>query len=128
MRLRIVVPSILVALIAFPGIARADLTGFFGATMTPSSRAVKGFAFGAGALAIGFEFEYAHTNEDLTDLAEPAPELHTYMFNGLVQTPFAIAGFQPYGTAGYVVRAVEGGGVRSAARLRRGAGVRRALR
>ena len=59
-----------------------------------------GFAFGAGLLVVGFEFEYAHTNEDLTDPRQLAPQLHTFMFNGLVQTPVAIAGFQPYATIG----------------------------
>ena len=91
---------ILVAgLLLIPSIAHADLTGFLGATTTPSSRRVEGFAIGAGLLVAGFEFEYAHTHEDLTSL-ELAPELRTFMFNGLLQTPLAIAGFQPYVTVG----------------------------
>lgn len=87
-------------LLGTPAAARADLTAFVGATATPVNRPVKGFAVGAGLLVAGFEFEYAHTNEDLTDPTELAPELHTFMFNGLIQTPVAIAGFQPYGTLG----------------------------
>lgn len=77
--------------------ARADLTGFIGATTTPENRQVRGFAFGAGLLAIGWEFELAHTVEDLTTAA---PTLRTYTGNLLIQTPFAIHGFQPYATVG----------------------------
>jgi opacity protein-like surface antigen len=82
-----------------PAVAHADLTGFLGATTTPNSRRLEGFAVGAGLLVVGFEFEYAHTHEDVTAV-ELAPELRTFMFNGMVQTPFAIAGFQPYATVG----------------------------
>jgi opacity protein-like surface antigen len=60
-------------------------------------RSVKGFAVGTGLVIVGFEFEYAHTNDDLENAA---PELRTFMFNGLVQTPIAIARMQFYGTAG----------------------------
>lgn len=77
--------------------ASADITGFFGVNFTPANRPAKGFAIGAGLLVVGFEFEYATTNEDLP---QAAPALDTYMFNGLIQTPFAIAGIQPYGTLG----------------------------
>lgn len=87
-------------LLLTPSIASADITGFIGVNATPSNRPVKGFAVGAGLLIAGFEFEYADTNEDLTNATELAPGLRTFMFNGLVQTPFAIAGFQPYATAG----------------------------
>jgi len=77
--------------------AAADVTGFLGTNSTPNTRSVRGFAIGTGLLIVGFEFEYAHTNEDLP---EAAPGLWTYMFNGLVQTPFPIGGMQFYGTAG----------------------------
>src|SRR5262245_21054714 len=77
--------------------AAADITGFLGVNFTPANRPAKGFAIGAGLLVVGFEFEYATTNEDLP---QAAPALDTYMFNGLIQTPFAIAGIQPYGTLG----------------------------
>ena len=66
-------------------------------TTTPANRPAKGFAIGAGLLIVGLEFEYAGTNEDLV---EQAPSLRTFMFNGLLQTPFPIAGLQLYGTAG----------------------------
>jgi hypothetical protein len=77
--------------------AFADATLFIGSNSSPSNRQVKGFAGGIGLLIVGFEFEYANTSEDL---AKAAPSLQTYMGNGLVQTPFAIMGFQPYLTIG----------------------------
>lgn len=83
--------------------AAADLTAFLGRTTTPESRNAKGLAIGTGLLVVGFEFEYASTDEDLTAPLGPdtvAPELKTYMFNGLVQTPVPIARMQFYGTAG----------------------------
>ncbi len=73
-----------VALLVYPSTARADITGFLGVTTTPSSRPAVGFAVGAGLLIVGAEFEYSHSNEDLTELA---PSLRTFMFNGLLQTP-----------------------------------------
>lgn len=93
----LVAPLVCVLLLATPSQAFADLTGFLGVTTTPSNRPAKGFAIGAGLLIVGLEFEYASTNDDLI---EQAPRLRTFMFNGLVQTPFPIAGFQFYGTAG----------------------------
>jgi hypothetical protein len=80
-----------------PSPAAADLTGFLGVTTTPANRPAKGFAIGAGLVIVGLEFEYASTNEDAL---EQAPSLRTFMFNGLLQTPFPIAGLQFYGTAG----------------------------
>ena len=80
-----------------PPTASADATAFLGTNSTPSNRLAKGLAVGTGLLIVGFEFEYAHTNEDLT---KAAPSLHTYMFNGLLQTPVPIAGMQFYGTMG----------------------------
>jgi opacity protein-like surface antigen len=79
--------------------ARADLTGFVGSTATPVNRRVTGFAIGTGLLIVGFEFEYASTGEELTSIPV-APALKTYMFNGLLQTPFPIARMQFYGTVG----------------------------
>jgi opacity protein-like surface antigen len=79
--------------------ARADLTAFVGRTATPTSRNAKGLAVGTGLLIVGFEFEFSSTEEDLTS-AQSAPALKTYMFNGLLQTPFPIARMQFYGTAG----------------------------
>lgn len=94
-----VFPSALFLFVAMllPSTASADLTAFLGTTPTPSARVVKGFAAGMGLLIAGFEFEYAHTNEDLV---EAAPGLRTFMFNGLLQTPIPIGGVQFYGTAG----------------------------
>lgn len=83
--------------LVLPAAASADVTAFLGANTTPSNRVVKGFAAGAGLVIVGFEFEYAHTNEDLV---ADAPSLRTFMFNGLAQTPFPIGGMQFYGTAG----------------------------
>jgi hypothetical protein len=87
----------LFALAAMPATASADITGFLGLNTAPKNRPVQGFAVGAGMLIVGFEFEYAQTNQDLD---EAAPRLRTYMFNGLVQTPVPIAGMQFYATAG----------------------------
>jgi opacity protein-like surface antigen len=84
-------------LLLLPTTASADLTAFLGVNGTPTNRTARGLAAGVGLLVVGFEFEYAHTGEDLDTLA---PELRTYMFNGLVQTPFPIAGMQFYGTVG----------------------------
>lgn len=79
------------------GAARADITGFIGATTTPANRQAKGFAIGTGLLIIGFEFEYASTSDDPT---VGAPSLTTGMGNVLLQTPSAFFGFQPYFTTG----------------------------
>ena len=84
-------------LLLFASTAYADATAFVGATITPSSRPVTGFAAGISLLVIGFEFEYAHTRADEDD---SAPSLHTYMGNVLLQTPFPIAGLQFYFTTG----------------------------
>ena len=46
---------------------------------------------------IATEFEYANNGENIE---EATPGLRTFMGNMLVQTPFAVAGFQPYATAG----------------------------
>ena len=87
--------AVCLALMAAP--AYADVTGFIGATTTPSNRLVKGAAAGAGLLVIGFEFEYADTTEDPS---ASAPSLKTGMGNVLLQTPVAIFGVQPYFTTG----------------------------
>jgi opacity protein-like surface antigen len=77
--------------------ASADITGFLGANTTPDSRLVKGVAVGSGLLFLGFEFEYATSEEDST-LGTPA--LKSGMGNVLLQTPFAILRLQPYFTTG----------------------------
>lgn len=89
---------LLVALVLFaPATASADVTAFLGTTPTPVNRVTTGFGIGAGLVIVGFEFEYGHARENLEEFA---PSVRTYMFNGLLQTPVAIAGMQFYGTAG----------------------------
>lgn len=105
MRRRCLIASIagLVALL-IPSVAAADITAFLGRTTTPSARPAKGFAIGTGLLIVGFEFEYSATEEDLEvppgSTFTTAPDLRTFMFNGLVQTPVPIARMQFYGTVG----------------------------
>jgi opacity protein-like surface antigen len=89
--------AIAAMVLAIPSTAAADITAFLGVNPTPSNRTLRGLAIGAGLLVVGVEFEYANTSEDA---AENAPGLRTVMINGLVQTPFPIAGMQFYGTAG----------------------------
>jgi opacity protein-like surface antigen len=79
------------------------MTAFLARTTTPTARPARGVAIGTGLLIVGFEFEYASTDEDLKvapGTAKTAPALKTYMFNGLLQTPLPIARMQFYGTAG----------------------------
>lgn len=99
MRTRRLLPAAfcLAGVLLLPSIASADITAFLGVNPTPVNRAVRGASVGMGLLIVGFEFEYAHTSEDLL---ESAPSLRTFMFNGLLQTPFPIAGLQFYGTLG----------------------------
>ena len=85
------------ALMLAPATASADVTAFLGSTPTPANRLATGFSGGVGLIIVAFEFEYSHTREDLEELA---PSLRTYMVNGLLQTPFPIAGMQFYATAG----------------------------
>jgi hypothetical protein len=94
-RLRPLAVIALLLLIAAP--ARADITGFIGADLTPTNRRVLGGAFGIGLLVIGFEGEYAFTPDDPK---ASAPSLTTGMGNVLLQTPVAIFGVQPYFTTG----------------------------
>jgi opacity protein-like surface antigen len=91
-------PLVLLLLLV-PSHAFADITAFIGVTPTPVSRPARGFSVGMGLVIVGFEFEYSNTNDDL-DVGEVAPRLKTYMGNGLLQTPFPIAGMQFYATAG----------------------------
>jgi len=80
-----------------PTAAFADVTAFIGANTTPANRQVRGAAGGISLLIVAFEFEYAFTPDDPT---VSAPSLKTGMGNMLLQTPFPVAGFQPYVTAG----------------------------
>jgi opacity protein-like surface antigen len=95
--LRIVLPFATAIWLAVPSTASADITGFLGVNFTPTNRTVAGAAVGFGLVSVGFEFEYAHNGEDNQ---RAAPDLRTFMFNGLLQTPFPIAGLQFYGTIG----------------------------
>lgn len=95
--IRLALACALAGVLAAPSTAFADATAFIGSTTTPSNRLNRGFSIGAGLVIVGFEFEYANTNEEPDDLA---PGLRTFMFNGLLQTPIPIAGMQFYGTAG----------------------------
>jgi opacity protein-like surface antigen len=79
--------------------ARADITAFIGANVTPDNRPARGFALGIGLMIVGFEFEYSDTT-DSTNPSTLAPSLKTGAGNLLLQTPVAIAGFQPYITTG----------------------------
>ena len=95
--MRLIRPLVLAALlIGTAAPAYADLTFIIGSNQTPSSRQVKGFAIGGGGM-IATEFEYANNGENVE---EATPGLRTVMGNMLLQTPFAVAGFQPYVTAG----------------------------
>jgi hypothetical protein len=58
---------------------------------------VRGGAFGAGLLVIGFEGEYAFTPDDPV---AAAPSLTTGSGNVLIQTPLAVLRLQPYLTTG----------------------------
>jgi opacity protein-like surface antigen len=91
-------------LLLTPASAFADLTAFLGRATSPETRTTSGFAVGAGLLIVGFEFEYGSISERLRtddpDVIEDAPEIKTYMFNGLLQTPVPIARMQFYGTLG----------------------------
>jgi opacity protein-like surface antigen len=92
-------------LLLSPAPAFADLTAFLGRTTTPEARNNKGFAIGTGLLIVGFEFEYASTDEtssidDAPSTLNDVPAVKTFMFNGLLQTPVPIARMQFYGTVG----------------------------
>jgi hypothetical protein len=95
-RTRISLLTLLLAF-AYASPALADLTGFIGTTTTPANRTAKGVAVGFSILVVGFEFEYANTNEDPI---EGGPSLTTGMGNVLLQTPLPIMGLQPYFTTG----------------------------
>jgi hypothetical protein len=89
--------SLLLLMLAFANPAAADATAFIGTLTNPNNRTVSGFTIGGGLLFLGFEFEYAHAGENASD---GTPQLRTGMGNVLLQTPFAIAGFQPYFATG----------------------------
>lgn len=80
-----------------PSIAHADATAFLGRNTAGDDRSVtRGFAAGVSLLVVGFEFEYANANEDLTT---STPALRTTSGNVFAQT-FGLPGFQLYATTG----------------------------
>jgi hypothetical protein len=87
--------GLLILTVAAP--ARADVTAFIGANMTPANRQVRGGAFGIGLLVVGFEAEYAFTPDDPR---ATAPSLQTGMGNVMLQSPVPFFGIQPYFTTG----------------------------
>jgi hypothetical protein len=87
---------VVILLLASSAPAYADFTFFIGSNQTPANRSFKGFALGGGGM-IATEFEFATNGENL---GEATPSLRTFSGNALVQTPFAVFGFQPYATAG----------------------------
>jgi len=81
-------------LLGRPAPASADLTFFLGINTTPDTRSTRGVAAGINLLILGFEFEYANTRENPSQLL---PGLETGMFNVAVMTPTSIS---LYATAG----------------------------
>lgn len=77
-----------------PTPALADATAFIGWSPTVATRSTTGVAIGVSAVVLGFEFEYAHLNNDQTTAT---PSLGTGMFNLLIMTPTKL---QLYVTAG----------------------------
>jgi hypothetical protein len=78
--------------------AFADATLFIGTSPTPTNRQVRGGSVGISLIVVGFEFEYASTNDDLL---AAAPSLKTGSGNGFIQTPIEIFHVQPYATGGF---------------------------
>jgi hypothetical protein len=97
--MRFMALAVLAALSAVCGTPRpasADATVFLGTTTKPTHRSVKGFAAGVSLVIVGFEFEYAKTEEDSS---LNAPSLKTTSGNVFAQT-FGLPGFQLYATTG----------------------------
>jgi opacity protein-like surface antigen len=94
---RVVLLVVFLVLTVLTRPASADLTGFLGTNTSVDARMVRGAAFGAGLLVLGFEFEYANNGENPL---KAAPALTTGMGNVLVQTPVEFLRMQPYFTTG----------------------------
>jgi hypothetical protein len=96
MMMRLVVLA-LALIVMTPSIARADATAFLGRNSAGEDRSVtRGFAVGVSLLVVGFEFEYANSQDDPTT---GRPALRTTSGNVFVQT-FGLPGFQLYLTTG----------------------------
>ena len=89
--------GIAIVLLSMAAPARADITAFIGANLTPANRQVRGGAVGFGVLVIGFEGEYAFTPDDPR---ASAPSLKTGIGNVVLQSPVPFFGVQPYFTTG----------------------------
>jgi hypothetical protein len=89
--------AVLLLLLLPAGPACADITGFYGLTVSPWTQSTKGFAVGITVIAVGVEFEYASSAEDPVN---KKPGLTTGSVNVLVQTPISIARVKLYATAG----------------------------
>jgi hypothetical protein len=89
--------AVVVAVVACPSGAAADITAFLGVTPTPDARLARGVAAGGGLIVVAFETELASIGEDASN---GRPGLTTVMGNVLLQTPVAVGGVQLYGTSG----------------------------
>ena len=97
MRLRLVVTAAVLATCLIPRVAGADATLFLGRNSAEDDRAtLRGFAFGASMMILGFEFEYASSKEDQTAFR---PGLRTTSGNVLLQT-VGVPAVQLYLTTG----------------------------
>jgi hypothetical protein len=97
MRLCLLTAASVLAVSLVPSVASADATLFLGRNSAGDDRSVvRGFAAGVSLVIVGFEFEYASTNEDATTLT---PSLRTTSGNVFVQT-VGLPGFQLYLTTG----------------------------
>ena len=87
----------LTLIVTTPSLARADATAFLGRNSAGDDRSVtRGFAVGVSLLVVGFEFEYANSQDDPTT---NRPALRTTSGNVFAQT-FGLPGFQLYATTG----------------------------
>jgi opacity protein-like surface antigen len=93
----LVVAALTVGALGLGAPAFADITGFIGFAGGPSTRGTRGVAVSAGLVIVAVEFEYADTSDDA---GGGAPHIRTGMFNGILQTPVAVAGIQFYATGG----------------------------
>jgi hypothetical protein len=83
------------ALLLLPDVARADITGFLGTMLKPTTQAMLGAAVSASIGPVGFEIEYAKASEDL---AGREPGVSTGIVSALVSTP--TRKLQAYGALG----------------------------
>jgi opacity protein-like surface antigen len=119
---RLAVAAILIVLTVAARPASADVTGFYGLTLSPWTHGTKGVAVGITLVALGVEFEYGTSSEDP---AARRPGLSTGSVNAILQTPLAIKGVRLYGTAGAgVYRMVSGADDKFGVGINLGGGVK----